>query len=167
MIIDALRVERERWARERWAYVGITDPRTAKQIAAEGIDFSLAELYEDQQGVLDVLLEENGLQETVRLLKMAKVVRDHDGSFEGQRLLDVAQEWMETGFFSEQVGQWIDVGCFYPNVAFEANELGISPEQFGRITDDAGYTHTLAFKVCNGDLGFTDAAKLASIRLVK
>lgn len=70
--------------------------------------------------------------------------------FHGDRVREVAQEWLGAGFFPDQAGEWMDAGVWCPGVARTLKQRGTTPSDLAKIPDDTIYSW------CNGDSEISD-----------
>lgn len=71
--------------------------------------------------------------------------------------LEIAQEWVDSGFTADEVKQWAESRTWEPWAAAQLRDRGVTPEQAATVID-GGYSDTLGYKVSNKDID-TDEAK--------
>jgi len=72
------------------------------------------------------------------------------------------QAWIDAGLSPDEYVRWYAAGGFDPEVCAQMKKAGIEPEAAGDRTSEGGggYEHTIAYKVCNGDLDLAEAQEL-------
>lgn len=90
--------------------------------------------------------------EWVKWMSEAEVSEDTELSC-GLTVLDWAEE-----FTPQEREDWLGAGGFDPASCSELRGAGFTPEECGSRTDlgDGGYSHTIAYKYCNGDLAIDE-----------
>lgn len=76
---------------------------------------------------------------------MVEVLSYRGAFFHGDRVREVAQEWLDAGFFPCKAGEWMDAGVWDSGVARTLKQMGESPKDLGKVSDD------LIYSWCNGD----------------
>lgn len=80
-----------------------------------------------------------------------------------QKLTQTAQEWLDMGFGPDEANDWLSVRCFHASVARDFANEDLEPDDLD-ITTPKPYPDTLPYKVCNNDVKFEVAVKVAKSR---
>lgn len=94
---------------------------------------------------------------------IAQVVRVEGFSTAVDEPVRVAEDWDDHGFAAEEVRAWLEGSTFDPGSAYELKEAGVTPseaaKQAGPDVGLGGYSHSVGYKVSNGDLSVADAVR--------
>ena len=123
-------------ATDRYIEVGIAGKPYLTDNGAENMKISHE--YEDDispEEVVDFHLMEG----------MVEVLECRGEFYHGDRVREVAQEWLDAGFFPAQSGAWMDARVWDEGVARTLTQMGKTPKDLGDISDE------IIYGWCNGD----------------
>lgn len=81
----------------------------------------------------------------------------------GDGVFPSASEYIQAGVFPEEYDRWYQVGAWDIKSMIELEEHEtIDVDQLGQFTDEGsgGYSHTIAYKYCNGDLSIEQVLRI-------
>ena len=92
------------------------------------------------------------------------VIESHGNFAHGGNPDDTAETWLDVGFDTHEVEEWLRARCFDPNTARDLADAGVTPEM-ASIKTEAGrgdYVDTIGFKVSDNDLEVDEARELVA-----
>lgn len=79
----------------------------------------------------------------------------------GSEVISPINEWLASGVDVDEIGEWLQAGCFSAGAAGRMENAGITPDQAALVTNAGdGIEDTIGFKVAKGILGLNEARRI-------
>lgn len=107
-------------------------------------DDTLTDAMEDHAGVLSYVCL--GKTRAENLADLESLLASRGDYFHGDRIEEVAKEWLDAGFVADDASDWMIGGIWSPDTAAKLVKLGVIPYELRKVPDDTIYAW------CNNDL---------------